>query len=75
MESLCFERNKDSSDFSSFALTEWSSSLTSGLGAVVGNKADFSFGRVALIGGGFFIPCLFAKSDFTRHNGNLSARK
>ena len=63
------------SDFSSFAFTECSTSLTAGRGSVVGNDADFREGRVALIGAEFFIPCLLANADFTRHNGNLSAKR
>ena len=72
-ESRIFGRSNDNRDFSSFAFTECTSSLADGLGGVVGNKADFNFGRVGLIGDGFFMPCLLAKSDFTLHKGSLSA--
>ena len=58
------ERSTDMSDFSSFAFTECSTSLTAGRGSVVGNDADFREGRVALIGAEFFIPCLLAKAAF-----------
>ena len=72
-ESRIFGRNNDNRDFSSFAFTECTSSLADDLGSVVGNKADFNFGRVGLIGDAFFMPCLLAKSDFTLHKGSLSA--
>ena len=67
----CLRRNIDRSDVPSFAFTELLSDTAVGFGR---NNADFSLGRVVLIGGSFLMPCLLAKSDLIRHKGNFSAK-